>query len=265
MPRPEFSVCVLLYGGFEHLARRCLSSIEKSSYDGHVQDFRIALNRVSPQVHEYAVNWASRQSSPTIFYQTRWPDDEPALKYPVMRKMFQDSQAELARTMMWFDDDSYLSELTALSTSYWWDELAAHAQKYQVIGQTWGLPITSARWEWIMTQPWYNPKVPRLDVIRFPQGAWWCANSGMLNLMGWPIPELRHCGGDSLFGEVLRHTEIPVLECCKHVHINADSKGQHSKAARRGFNERPLGEEYEGTPLPLAPVPPINRWVARGT
>ena len=267
MPRPEFSVCVLLFGGYTDLSKRCLGSIENSHYEHNVQDFRIALNSVSAKTHRYAMDWASRQSCPTIFYYPFW-DGNPALKYPIMRKMFQDKNTPLARTMMWFDDDSYLADETQLGNAgnSWWSDMVVTAQKNQVIGQVWKMPMTARRWEWILTQWWYNPEMEYVDRVDFPQGAWWCANSDLLAELNWPDPRLHHCGGDSLFGEMCRHSYIKIHKYeGRYVRVNADAGGTHSKAARRGFSQTPLADDYEGDPLPLAPVPDISRWVHRGT
>ena len=261
MASPEFSVCILLFGGYEHLAHRCLESIEGSGYRGHVRDFRIGLNRVSREVQSFAMQWAERQDAPTLFYLPHFPAREPAYKYPVQRIMFRDEQYPMAPTMMWFDDDSYLAPAT---DDRWWEHVRHLVQSYYVVGEEWKLPITPQRWEWFITQDWFNPTVDWEPVVRFPQGAWWCSDTQLLKSLDWPDRRLRHCGGDSMFGVVCRHTGIRPFNFSRQVHINADLDGIRSQSPRRGFNEKPLGEEYNGSPIPDAPVPKYGRWICKG-
>ena len=57
----------------------------------------------------------------------------------------------------------------------------------------------------------------------------------------WPCRELRQHGGDSMLGELLRHTGGTMVDFSAGVCINANARGEHSSAPRRGQHGNPLG------------------------
>jgi hypothetical protein len=121
------------------------------------------------------------------------------------------------------------------------------------------MPIQGKQWEWIKSQPWYNPSVGMPKKIRhrgkdtyafeFCQGAWWVAKTHILLKHDWPLAEIRHNGGDSMLGELCRHQGLRMGRFYGSVHINADKQGRHSKAKRRGHSENRVGWNYAGQPL----------------
>lgn len=254
------TVCVLFYGDHFDLASRCLNSIGAALPVGHahVDHFRLGLNAVSIETREFVDHWARCQHGqygiPSIIYEM----ETNQYKYPVMRKMFHkdEDRFPLSEYTMWFDDDSYFEACGPAESEEWWWKILSLMSKFDMIGQNyWVMPVQGKQWEWIKTQPWYNPDVgtPKLfrgkPVFRFVQGAWWVIRSSLLIKLDWPIKELRHNGGDSLLGEVLRHQRCVTGKFYKGVRINADSQGRHSKALRRGHSENRVGWDYDGTPL----------------
>jgi hypothetical protein len=240
-----FSVCVLLYGDHPDLAERCLKSIATAQANSYVQDLRIGLHSVSETtallLKDIVARWSDR-ACPVILY-------EPVgnvFKYPTMRRMFHDSSFPLAKHVMWFDDDSYITNPQAF-----WPSVDEAKCDDKVLGQIWTIKPAGKQWEWITTQPWCNPKRERPDSFKFCQGAWWVAPTSIIKQLNWPIPELKHCGGDSLFGEVLAHTGYELKFYDKFVRINADQSGNNSKSKRRGYSEKNLGVDYAGTVLPV--------------
>lgn len=244
-----YSVCVLLYGDHPDLASRCLQSICTSQADEYVQDLRIGLNCVSERTYNLVkdllvgVNnvWPTRKC-PVILYE---PGNNQ-FKYPTMRRMFYDASFPLADNVMWFDDDSYIS-----APNLFWPAVAGKTCDDKVLGQIWTMQLYDSQWSWMSTQPWFNAKRERPDKFNFCQGAWWVCPSRILKELNWPIPELKHCGGDSLFGEVLAHSGYGLRRYDAHVKINADQSGAHSRSKRRGYSEQNLGMDYVGEVLPV--------------
>lgn len=239
----SFTVCVLIYGDFPHLARRCLSSLLASGMPVDIVDgVRVGLHEVGPRTLE---ELEILQEFPVPVH-TFEPDNGNVYKYPTMRKMLRAELSYESSHVMWFDDDSYLDA----DSSTWWNEVDEAARQADMLGQPWHLGLNDNMWKWYQTQPWFNPYVGRPKRIRFAQGAWWCLKRSIIDELNWPIPELRHCGGDSLLGEVLRHKGYKITHFDRGVRINACNEGRHSKSARRGYSERVIGWTYDGTPYP---------------
>jgi hypothetical protein len=250
--RKPFSILVLCFGDHFDLAQRVLGSIETRLPEGrvYVQDIRIALNEACKATRDFAADWSFRVRREHEVSVTRYVSLVNVMKYPLMRRMLYDKKAAPARYVMWFDDDSYLC-----GDAGWWPKVLSAAEKTDMLGQIWQQPMVGCQWDWVRTQPWYNPAVgkPRTfhnqRCFRFCQGAWWVASFAMLRAYDWPIPALRHCGGDSMLGELMRHQNLQLASFDEGVRINADAAGNHSKAIRRGFTERNIGADFRGDPL----------------
>lgn len=247
----KISICVLFYGDYTELARRCLRSVESSVSAGqsHIGDFRFGLNSVSPCVHQYVTAWGQRIGKRYDIPVHCWQTRENAYKYPLMRRMFHDTP--LHELVMWFDDDSYLDDPLS---SRWWPAMLAEAKQHDMIGQFWLMPVQGNQLAWIRQQPWFNPAVPlpppkkkgyAKPAFEFCQGAWWVAKSRRLLAVDWPVPELRHNGGDSMLGEVFRHQGWTMGRFHGGVHINAGHDGKASTSVRRGHSERRVGADFD--------------------
>jgi hypothetical protein len=255
------SVCILCYGDYPQLASRCCGSIERAlaglKAEAGVADIRFGLNACGTATREVIEAFATRMADhyPVWLYIPR--DNRNVLKYPLMRRMFWDHQHPLSDWVMWFDDDAYLTSEAA--TASWWSQLAALRDNYDIIGQPMLRHVQGSQAVWMSTQRWYNesagaPAVcniggKRRPTFVFMQGSWWLLRTEAIRRTNWPIPELRHCGGDALFGEVCRHTGLRSGRFEHGVRFNADEKGCNSKSFRRGYDERLIGAGYCGQPL----------------
>ena len=238
------TVCGLFYGDHGFYAHRCLGSLEANLSSGRpfVQEIRLGLNEVSRGVSDYIMGWAEeaaiRFALPILVYRS----EVNVCKYPLMRKLFHAS-AQPVRTplVMWFDDDAYLEPRFA------WRQMLEFAADKDMIGHVYYWFIQGQQYEWVKRQPWYNPALREpltyrgKEVFQFAQGSWWVARMAMLRKYDWPIPELRHCGGDSMLGELIRQQGLKLGHFRHGVHVNADEDGRDSKAKRRGHSEPPLG------------------------
>lgn len=233
----RISLCALFFGDNPTLAYRCISSIWARLPEGraHLYDIRLGLNEISPSVREivdwFTTNVQHYYQIPVLHYDCV----TNACKYPLMRRMVLEDPRPPARFVMWFDDDSYLD-----GGPGWWEHMLSKAENAAMIGKIYHQRIRGKQWDWIVNQPWYNPAVGRppnrkgARAFVFATGGWWVVRSDVFRQWDWPIPELKHCGGDSMLGELLRHQGLRLENFDKGVRINADDRGRHSKARPRG-------------------------------
>lgn len=252
----KFSICVLLYGDTERcrqLHQRCLGSINARIAGGreHICDLRIGMNEVAPQsrhlVSLLATGWQVNYNLRTIIYEC----PKNAFKYPLMRKMILEEPIPPGDLIMWFDDDSSMVFLP--HDKGWWLRVLAAAAEGDIVGQRWERAMQGNQWLWIQRQPWYNPAAGPPPVSRkhktpifvYCQGGWWVTRTELLQRLDWPLKALRHCGGDSLLGEVMRQQGLSRVEFDEGLWINADDQGRKSQEPRRGQDEPLLAKHYQ--------------------
>jgi len=234
---PKISLCALFFGDQPELARRCLSSIWERLSDGksHLYDIRLGLNQVSP-VSRAIIDWFT--VSVQEFYRIpvlHYDCPVNACKYPLMRKMLLTDPRPAAQYTMWFDDDSYLD-----GGPGWWVDLLSRADKVAMLGKVYHQAIRGRQWEWVLQQPWFNAEVGKPAMRNgkrafiFATGGWWLVRTDLFRRWDWPTAELKHCGGDSMLGELIRHQGLRLANFDQGVRINADARGRHSKATPRG-------------------------------
>lgn len=253
------SVCVLCFSDYLDLAKRCIGSIFASEpWRSSVPvDLRMAANAPSKRLLAYLTTMGRAFADHVRRVVLYLPQPPYRLKYPVMRRMFHDSQHPLGEWAMWFDDDSYLES----PSPTWWEATYMAAAQADMLGQRWVRFLRGRQWDWIRAQPWFDPSVgpPKMfrgrPCVEFCTGGWWMLRESVIRRLNWPIPELRHFGGDMLLGEMCRHFRLRVIRYDQGVRINADWQGRHSKAPRRGLQESSeeclIGENYTGQPLPV--------------
>lgn len=246
----KFTLCVLLYGDYPDLARRCLNSIwsRLSSGQEYIADIRLGLNAVSPATRSvidwFTENVKAHYAIPIIQFECL----DNACKYPMMRRMLLQDETSPASHVMWFDDDSYLNSDNAQD---WWYSVSGASEQAGMLGKIYWLYFNTTQWEFIREQPWFNPDVGkpsefhyramRKSAFKFCTGGWWVVKYEIFKKHDWPPLSLKHCGGDSLLGELCRHQGYKLQNFEDGVRINADDEGRHSKAPRRGYTERPIG------------------------
>lgn len=267
MPTPQFTICALTFGDSLDEIQRCLRSIRAALPEGSgtqiVAEIRIGLNAVTPRVLNWVRQWSHEIATsgvPVYHYRT----DENHYKYPIMRRMLREPHHVPTTYMMWFDDDSYFEDHVG---EVWWARLLTALTNADVLGQIWLMPVQGQQLEWIKTQRWRNPNVPDTPpkkakgkpAFEFCQGAWWVGRTAALLRHDWPLPEIRHNGGDSMLGELCRHQGLRMVRFVSGkqtakdgVRINADRTGRHSKNPRRGHSEKRVGWNYVGKPLDIS-------------
>ncbi len=237
----SFTVAVLAYGDHPALLDRCLSSLAQRADWSHVAEVRLGFNAVSEATRQTALKWAAELPVKVLAFEPT--DRQNVCKYPLMRRMLYEPGYEVQTPhFMWFDDDSYLKSSGVLTACH---EMLT--RDYAVIGRPYRLQAgyRGDQPQWIARQKWFNRRVVRTRdpaVTWFPQGAWWAAKTAVLKEWDWPSPELRHRGGDVLFGALIHQQQLPWSRWDSDtVGINADETGKASSSPRRGMNEQPLG------------------------
>lgn len=227
----KFTVCALFYGDYADLARRCLEPLLELCGSGLI-DLRLGLNDVSKETEEYINN----SCSSNVFVLSAKPQ---IFKYPMMRKLFNEKPVT-TEYVMWFDDDSFIREDDRIS---WLESVDKEMSSCDMLGSTYTINYTQDQKAWCKNQKWYTGKtIP--DRPKFATGGWWCLRSSVIKKFDWPIPELKHCGGDVALGVLLDQNNLKLKHYREGVAINADVNGKESAAERRGASktEKPIGK-----------------------
>lgn len=240
---PDFCVCVLTYGDDEQcfkLAQRVFNEpmCELANYR---VEFRLGMNAVGKQTEDFIIKLADTKLGKS-FPPTIVRSKKNALKYPVMRKLFH-AQPMLAPITIWFDDDSCIVPGTNVET--WLSRIKQQLQTVAMIGSVYKQTLVSNQIKWIQQQWWYNNKPPR-PYASFVTGGWWAIQTSVLVRFDWPMPELRHRGGDVMLGELCRQHNLQIGHFRDGLWINANDHGVESQSPRRGYDEEPIGTTFKG-------------------
>lgn len=234
----KFSVCVLTYGDYPGLARRCLGSIIESSPWRYVADLRIGANNISDSTSAVLVKMldslAGRVSIPVYSYAAGLGGERVG-KYPLMRRMLYDAGLPLSDYVVWFDDDSFIDPSLGEA---WWRDLASFvdANDADMVGSLYRLTggYRPSQADGIRNSRWYAGK--EIGNPLFATGGWWAARSSVLAAWDYPFPEIDHNGGDSILGQLIHQRGYKLCAYKRGVYINWDgSRGGESRARRRGF------------------------------
>lgn len=237
----QFSLNVLCYGPHTDLARRCLGSFDRASAGdwADVRDVRIGLNDVCPETLQYVKQWCMALPVPCYLFQP----EKNVGKYPLMTRMFHQLPLTAPWTL-WFDDDSHVTSTDSVS---WFRQLLPAVQQHdpgaEAFGIKKGMAYLNQQQAWVMRQPWFAGRILQPKVIFF-NGGFWGVKTEILKKWRWPIPELIHNGGDTMFGELLRQQAHTV------VYGDFGVSGNDGPRRNKPFNRAPVGYHYD----PLKPV-----------
>lgn len=227
----KFTVCALFYGDYPNLARRCLEPLLELCGSGLI-DLRIGLNDTSDETDDYITGACSSD----VFTLSAKPQ---ILKYPMMRRLFNEKPVT-TEYIMWFDDDSYIKDNNPVA---WLEAVDKAMVSCDMLGSVYTVNYTKDQKNWCKSQKWHTGKtIP--DRPKFATGGWWCLRSNVIKKFDWPVPELRHCGGDVALGILLDQNNLKLKHYRDGVAINADDTGKESAAERRGASktEKPIGK-----------------------
>ncbi|MCI0420754.1 MAG: hypothetical protein L0312_16260 [Acidobacteria bacterium] len=223
----EVTVCVLLFGDYPVLARRCLGPLAALWKRGLLH-LRVGANSISSATKAVL---SELEVMPTHSEETN------ICKYPMMRRLLREPLINTPLTM-WFDDDSYVSA----DPVGWLEQVTLGIREADMLGSIYQIRLGGKQHEWIRRQPWYTGlAVSRGGLVRFATGGWWAVRTELLYRYGWPPEELIHRGGDVMLGELCRQQNLRLKHFNRGVSINADDSGRESAAPRRGFDSKPVG------------------------
>lgn len=235
----DLCVCVLFYGQDEQcfqLAQRVLNAPMRE-LARHNVEFRFGFNAVGAETKAYV-----KEAIEQHFHGAMWVEpEENIFKYPIMRRMLHERPLK-APVTMWFDDDSCLAP--TCDVARWLPRVLKLLDTYAMVGSLYRQRLLGGQAEWIKSQWWYNRK-PVQPYVKFITGGWWAIRSSALLRFDWPIPDLKHRGGDVMLGALCAQHDLPITHFRDGVWINANDQGVESKAPRRGHNERPIGINYK--------------------
>lgn len=233
----DFCICALLYGADStctQLAHRLLNApMRQLSALG--AEFRLGLNAVGEETRDIVAEFASMSDRVTIV-----DSPENIYKYPMMRRLFY-QEPLLTPHLMWFDDDSCIVEDADVEA--WIARVRQQLTAATLIGSIYKQRLIGRQADWIKAQWWYTGK-PIRSVISFATGGWWAARTLDLMRFNWPLPEIKHRGGDVMLGELCYQNDLKLGHFRDSLWINANSSGVESKSPRRGYDERPVGADY---------------------
>ena len=238
----QLTVCALLHGNYEPLARRCLQSIcaAKTAPDvGPV--LRVGVNDVGADTRQLLDDLGS---GGWLRAENLFDAGRNIHKYPMMRRMFY-GRPITTPYVMWFDDDSYITK----HADFFEQVLSVMAATPQpaICGATYTMQLVAGQAEYIRAQPWFTGR-PVEPVMRFVTGGWWTARMDFLREHDYPWPALDHNGGDVMLGALCAQQSARIAQLRRGVAINADDTGRESKAPRRGFSGPPLGKDFSPSP-----------------
>jgi GT2 family glycosyltransferase len=211
------TVCVLTYGNYFDLARRCIESIVANS-DRRLYRLVVGANAVVQQTDDY-VRSLQRSGAIDRVHRSR----RNLNKNPMMRRMFRDINTPY---VCWFDDDSYVVKKGAL------ERLLNRAQRSPFRTVVWGTqavcdhPSTFTDIdnveEFVRTASWYRGLTPPGRALggkgefnfegrgtgdprwEFILGGFWLMRTKAIRALDWPDRRLINLGEDVLLGEAVR-------------------------------------------------------------
>lgn len=244
----DFTIGILLYGEYTNLGHRCINSIAEECREVFPRDVRVGLNQVCNRTSIY-VDALVEQG--WLLPKNVYRSAENIHKYPMMRRMFYDPDNPIeTKYVMWFDDDSFVRAKQDASDASFLarvkERLEGGDNPTGMVGSVYTIGVNVNQRHWIEDQPWFTGQ-PVGDKISFATGGWWAARTAVLQQHNYPWPELDHRGGDVMLGALMAQQGLSIRQFRDGVAINADQNGNESKSPRRGFDQQPIGTDYERT------------------
>lgn len=231
------TICCLLYGDYPKLADRCLRPV--SELYRNSASIRLGCNEVSDSTNQIisdlfpsSDNLMILKAAPQIY------------KYPMMELLFRSKPLD-TEFVMWFDDDSYITDPSPVE---WLARLEAlmRSEDADMAGSIYHIPAMPHQNEWRRLHcSWFN-SAKESKRTTFATGGWWMIRTKVLMDYGWPHCDLKHRGGDVLLGELIKHQSLKLINFKSGVAINADALGKESASKRRGYDEPPIGARITG-------------------
>lgn len=209
----KITILVLCYGDHLDLAKRCLSSII-NNFDKNQYYLKVGLNKVSNETRDYVLSLNQVDD----IYISKTNIHKPAM----WRRISKDIPTKWC---MWFDDDSYVLEKTALQ-----DRLnLINTQDFDMSGHMYFLAGEYEDFKkYIKQQNWYNQKPIPCGILHYENifntdgldnrwffltGGNWLIKSELLEKFNYPPLTMGPAYGDDiLLCEILRQNNYKLLD-----------------------------------------------------
>jgi len=211
------SICVLTYGDYVDLVRRCIDSIRQHCPRAEYR-LLVAANAPGAETREYLESLRTTGEIDTLIC-----SEENVNKCPMMRRLFAEVQTEY---IWWFDDDSWIED--AKTFSKWLDTARTASPETMLWGRVYYVshehefcygrdPV-----EWVRRAEWFAGKEPPSwqpggkDVFEYEgresgDGRWffvaggcWLIKTEAVRALDWPDRRLVKEGDDVYLSEALR-------------------------------------------------------------
>ena len=214
---PKLTICVLLYGDYHLLAKRCIDSVVNLCQRGDYQ-LSVGCNTVGSATQRYV----QKLFDDGIIHHL-YASPTNLNKCPMMRRMFQDVRTQF---IWWLDDDSYLVAPDALSkrielvssappTSALWGHqfFASHENDFNR-GEDMVEFVKKSSWYAGKEPPSWNPGGKGVNNFQgkssgdgrwfFITGGSWVVRTTAIRQLDWPPPEMIKCADDVFLSEAMR-------------------------------------------------------------
>lgn len=232
----KIAVYGLIYGNYHPLHKRFVTSLREALPSSEIRNGSIKVTI-----------WGNEPCEQTKTLMNGIPEFgwHPSVsntpKYTLMReKMFSLTDPDDFDWMVWFDDDSWLTD-----PGRWWRTMMEFIETRKVqnvcyIGEPWFWCWWPGQWEFVTQSKWFKGLPVDKDKkgrarVEFAQGGLWWLRSDLRKQLEWPDHRLSHNGGDTLLGEAVRQQGLPFHKVYKKIGFLANH------GARRGRREKPAG------------------------
>lgn len=241
----KVTVCVLCYGDYVDLAKRCIGGI-LDSVPAERLDLRVATNQVCAATAAYLQSLGKQMKITKLYV-----DDGARRKYQAMRAMFHDRDCPITtKYVVWFDDDSYPLDkkwLVRLGQTI----IDNHNQGARLYGIKYvhDLAMYAKNGhnpkKWFEAASWWKGRDlrfrgrettgPNASCLLFVAGWHWAVATEAIYACQIPDERLNHNGGDALIGEQVHQGGFTCKmynEGKRYVYTPPKERG-----GRRGFSE----------------------------
>lgn len=238
----KLTVCVLCYGPYTDLIKKCLSGILNTLPPERI-DLRVATNAAVPATLAYLR---------TLPISKIYVNTENRFKYPLMREMFWDEQRPIATNyVVWFDDDTWVADprwVTNLCQTI----IEHHPNNARMFGSRMSHDLSVYAQHggrpdlWFRTADWYRgrdlrlrsgqPEAPNGSVIDFAVGWCWAIATEAIREANIPDVRLGHNGGDITIGEQMHQAGLGIQSWNKAKSLIACPSRENG--GRRGYSEK---------------------------
>ena len=141
-PVDSFTICVLFFGDYPDLAKRCLDSLRRLPQGVRI---RIGENQAGEATRKLVDEFVANR--PVEMLQRHATNQ---CKYPVMRELFYSKPLE-TEYVCWMDDDS---SITAGDTDKWLSAIHGAMQSADMLGSLYRMRFRGNQYRWVERQPW---------------------------------------------------------------------------------------------------------------